>query len=316
MKIHILDAKTLGDDIDLSVITGLGESVIYPATLPEERVKNIGDAEVLVLNKTILDEEVLEEAKNLKLICVAATGYDNIDVEYCREHGIAVCNVVGYSSASVAQLTVSLVLNLMLHMRGFTDFVRSGEYTKSGIQNRLSPTFHELDGLTWGIAGYGNIGKRVAAAARALGCRVIAYKKTPEEGVECVDLKRLCAESDIITIHLPLSEETRGLFGEEEISLMKKTAVIVNTARGAVTDEAAFAEAILHGKIGGFGTDVYSLEPIAEDSPLWKVMEHPNTIFTPHMAWGAYEARMRCMREIAENIKVFFAGGVRNRVDL
>lgn len=316
MKIHILDAKTLGEDIDLSAITSLGETVIYQSTLPDERVQNIGDAEVVVLNKVILDSEVLSAAKKLKLICVAATGYDNVDVEYCSKHGIALCNVVGYSSASVAQLTVSVVLSLMLHMKEYTAFVESGEYTKSGIQNRLSPTFHELDGLTWGIAGYGNIGKRVAAAAKALGCRVIAYKKTPEEGVECMSLEELCRQSDILTIHLPLTPETRGIFGEKEIALMKKSAVVVNMARGAVTDEQAFAEALADGRIGGFGTDVYSAEPIGADSPFWKILSHPNALFTPHMAWGAYEARIRCMSEIGENIKAFYRGEIRNRVDL
>ncbi len=315
MKIHILDAKTLGDDIDLSVITSLGEAVVYQTTPTEDRIKNIGDAEVVVVNKIILDKEVLSAAEKLKLICVAATGYDNIDVEYCRNHGIALCNVVGYSSASVAQLTVSMVLAIMLHLKEFNAYVESGEYTKSGIQNHLYPVFHELDGLTWGIAGYGNIGKRVAAAARALGCNVIVYKRTPEEGVECVGLEELCKRSDIITIHLPLSAETKGIFGKEQVALMKKNAVTVNMARGAVTDEKAFADALQAGEIGGFGTDVYSVEPLAKDSPLWKIISHPNALFTPHMAWGAYESRMRCMAEIAENIKAFYRGEIRNRID-
>lgn len=316
MKIHILDSGTLGDDIDLSAITSMGETKIYEKTAPHEAAEHIADADVLVLNKVKLSENELKNADRLKLICVAATGFDNIDVDYCKSRNIAVCNVSGYSANSVAQLTVSMVLSLVMHLAEFSDYVKSGDYTKSGIENRLSPVFHELDGMTWGIAGYGSIGKKVAEVARAFGCKVIAYKRTPEAGVECVDLERLCRESDIITIHLPLSEETRGLFGMKQIEMMKKSAVTVNMARGAVIDEAAFAEAVTRGMIGGFGTDVYSAEPMAEESPFWKIVNLPNTIFTPHMAWGAYESRKRCMEEIAKNIAAFYAGEYRNRVDV
>ena len=263
-----------------------------------------------------MGEKELQSAGNVKLICVTATGYDNIDVEYCKAHGIAVCNVSGYSTNSVAQLTVSVVLSLSMHLREFEDFVNSGEYTKSGIQNRLSPTFHEIAGKTWGIAGYGNIGKKVADVARALGAEVIAYKNTPVDGVRCVDIETISKEADILTIHLPLTDKTRGIFGEDEIALMKKNAIIVNMARGAVIDEKAFAGAIKSGKIGAFGTDVYSVEPMSEDSPFVEILNYPNTLFTPHMAWGAFESRARCMEEIAKNITAFYEGKTRNRVDL
>lgn len=315
MKITVLDAGTLGEDLSLKPLEEIGECDIYKITPPEKVAERILDCDVVMLNKVKLNETNLKFAKKLKLICVTATGYDNIDVEYCKENNIAVCNVADYSSNSVAQLTASTVLALSVNLFEYTKFVRSGNYTESGVANRLSPVYHELSGLTWGVVGLGNIGKKVAKIAEALGCRVLACKNTPEEGYECVDIDTLCREADVITIHTPLNESTRGLINAERINLMKKNVIIVNSARGAVTDELAIAEAIKNNKIGAFGTDVYSVEPFPKDHPFYEIKDYPNVCLTPHMAWGAYEARERCLNEIIKNIKAFFAGEIRNRVD-
>ena len=316
MNIVVLDSKTLGNDISLDEIKALGDCTIYENTPAEETEKRIEMADVAILNKVKMDKNVLSKANHLKLICVTATGYDNIDIPYCRENNIAVCNVVGYSSDSVAQVTLAMALSLSVNMRQYTDFVISGAYTKSGIANCLTPVYHELCGRTWGIIGYGNIGRKVADVASALGCRVIVNKQTPQSDIECVSLEELCKSSDIITIHTPLNNATKGMINKNIIALMKKDVILVNAARGAVTDEEAICDAIKNGTIGAFGTDVYSKEPFDKDHPFSEIMHLPNVCLTPHMAWGALESRRRCISEVAENIRAFKCGEIRNRVDL
>ena len=314
MKIVILDSGTLGADIDLSPIRSLGEVVEYKFSAPDEVAERLSDADVAVLNKIKLNESNLSGAKNLKLICVAATGYDNIDIAYCREHGVAVCNVPGYSTDSVAQLSVSMSLSLVTHLDEYRSFVRSGEYSRSSSANRLEPVYHEIAGQTWGVVGGGGIGSKVAEIAQALGCRVLLCRRQPETRYEAADIDRICRECDIISLHVPLSDSTRGMISRERIASMKDGVVIVNTARGAVCDESAIADAVLSGKIGALGCDVYSTEPFGEDHPFSAILDRPNVCLTPHMAWGSYEARNRCVRRIAENIKEFFAGNIHNRI--
>ena len=314
LRIAVLDAKTLGEDLDLSPLDAVGDVTVYDTSAPEEIPGRISGADVVMINKIRLNESNLSGSP-VRLICVAATGYDNIDVAWCRSHGIAVSNVVGYSTDSVAQLTVSMALSLTNHLREYTQVVRDGSYTRGGVANRLTPVYHELSGRTWGIAGYGHIGKKVGAVARALGCRVIVFKRTPEEGCECVDPDTLCRESDILSIHLPLSEATRGFLSAERIAMLKREAIVINVARGAVTDEKALAEALKQGSIGGLGVDVYSREPFPEDHPFYELRENDRACFTPHMAWGAYEARVRCLDEMILNIRAFVNGERRNRVD-
>ncbi len=313
MKIVVLDAATLGADLDLQPLHELGECEVFQATEPRQVGERLQGCHVAVVNKIRLNEENLCHAEDLKLICVAATGYDNIDVAYCTAHGIAVCNVVGYSSHSVAQLTVSLVLSLANHLGEYSGFVTSGEYAKSGVANRLTPVYHELYGKTWGIVGYGNIGREVAGIAGALGCGVLYCRNTPDG--QAVDIDTLCREADIITLHTPLTEQTGQLIDGKRLALMKPQVILVNAARGAVTDEAAVARAIQEGRIGGFGCDVYTAEPFSENHPFYDIMHLPNVLLTPHMAWGAYEARVRCLNEIKENISSFFAGGRKGRVN-
>ena len=316
MKIAILDASTLGADLDLSPVSGLGEVSIYPTTSPDEINEHCKGNDVLILNKVKINENTLKDYDGIKLICITATGFDNVDLDFCREKNIAVCNVVGYSTNSVAQVTVASVLSLFNHLPEFMHHVKSGDYTKGGVANCLTPIYPELEGKVWGIVGCGNIGTKVGKIAEAFGCRVIAFKRTPHEYFETADIDTLCKKSDIITIHAPLSDATKHLINKERISMMKKSVVIVNAARGAVTDEKAVADAILSGDIGAFGTDVYSAEPFGEDHPFTQIMQRDNVCLTPHMAWGAVEARQRCLSEVIQNIRSFFSGEIRNRVDL
>lgn len=315
MKIVVLDAGTLGADLDLSPLSRVGEAVIYDFTSPEELPGRIAGAEVIVTNKHKLDGSNLRGAPRLKLICVTATGFDGIDTAYCRTHGIGVCNIPGYSTQSVAQLTMAMALMLYTHLNEYRDYVHSGAYTKSGIANHVTPGWQELSGRTWGIVGGGNIGRRVARMARAMGCRVIVFRHRPDPEFETVGLHTLCRESDIISLHVPLSDETRGMIGREELAMMEKHPVLINVARGAVTDELAVAEAVESGRIGALGVDVYSVEPFSEAHPFQRLLGMPNVCLTPHMAWGAVDSRNRCIAEVAENIDAFCRGEKRNRVD-
>ena len=315
LTVVVLDASTLGADLDLSPLGALGEVKVYQTSTPEQIAQRIAEADILMQNKAKLTADLLSKAKKLKVICEAATGFDNIDVAYCREHGIAVTNVPGYSTQCVAQITFTLALSLITHLPQYTHFVQSGEYTASGVANRLSPAFCELYGKTWGIVGYGNIGKQVGKIAQAFGCNVIVHKRTPENGVRCVDIETLCRESDIISLHTPLNDGTRGLIGKAQLDMMKKNAILVNVARGAVTDEEAVAQALLSGKLAGFGCDVYSTEPFPQGHPIDRIKDLPNVCLTPHIAWGGYETRVRLLNEMTENAKAFFSGERRNRVD-
>ena len=317
LNIVFLDAATIGSDIDLSMFENYGKLTVFESTAQDEFIQNVGDSDVIIINKLKVGRDNLPYCKRVKLVCVTATGYDNIDLAYCREKGIAVCNVVGYSTESVAQLTLSMVLSLATNLSAYHAYVADGRYTESGVANAVSPVFHELAGRTWGVFGYGNIGKKVARVADAIGCRVLVCKRTKtEEDYPVVDLDTLCRESDVLTVHSPLTEQTRGIFDRAHLALMKKDAILVNGARGAVLDEAAVADAILSGALGGFGCDVYTREPFARSHPYTALLAHPRVILTPHMAWGSYEARSLCLDEICHNITCFFNGEIRNRVDL
>lgn len=314
MKIVVLDKSTLGKDIDLSPIYALGEVEEFETTSPDSVAERIKTADVVIINKIKLNESNLCDAKNLKVICVAATGYDNIDTNYCKKAGIAVCNVPGYSTDSVAQVTLSMVLSLVTNLKEYESFVNSGDYSKSGVANKLTPVYHELSSLTWGVVGGGGIGMKVAEIADAFGAQVMICRRKQEGRFPVVDIDTLCKECDIISLHIPLSDETRNMINAERIKSMKNTAIVVNTARGAVTDEKALTEAIKNGEIGGLGVDVYSVEPFPENHPYTEILGYDNVVFTPHMAWGSYEARNRCVKIMGENIKSYFNGETKNRI--
>ena len=315
MKIVVLDRDSIGLDTPLEGLHRFGDVTVYDKTGPSELSDRVSDADCIILNKVKITEEVICSAKNLKLICIFATGYDNVDISAARRYGVGVCNVPGYSTDSVALFTVANVLALYTHLREYNAYVTSGEYSASGIPNKLVPVYHEITGKTWGIVGLGNIGKAVARVAEALGARVIANKRTPTDEYECVDVDTLCRESDIITIHCPLNDESREMIDKRRISMMKKDVVVVNEARGAVVNERDIANAIKTGMIGAFGSDVYSQEPFTTDHPFYEIKDFCNVLFTPHAAWGSYESRKRCIGIICDNISSYLSGGRSNRVD-
>ena len=213
-------------------------------------------------------------------------------------------------------MTVATVLALQTKLYEYSRYVASGEYSKSGVANKLTPVYHEISGKKWGIIGYGNIGRAVARAARALGADVLYYKRTPDSSSEYADVDTICRECDIITLHCPLNEDSRYLIDKRRLSLMKESAILVNEARGAVVSEADVKDAVLSGKIAAFGCDVYSSEPFGIDHPYAKLLGLPNVILTPHAAWGSYEARERCVKIICDNIRSYLSGKTLNRVDI
>lgn len=314
MNIVILDYKTLGDDLDLSGAEKFGKVIKYPTSTQEEAKERVREADVIIVNKVKMTEDVVKNAPNLKLICETATGYDNIDLSYCQSRGIKVANTPAYSTSCVAQVTVSMALSHMTHLNEYRNFVHNGSYQKSVSANMLEPIYHEVKGLTWGIIGFGNIGRKVASVAEALGCKILVNKRHPVSDFHCVDLETILKKSDIISIHCPLSNETRGMIGKEQLEMMKKSAIIINVARGAIWDEDAVANAILNGTIGGMACDVFSQEPLPKKHPFNKILDKENVILTPHMAWGSFESRTRCFNTVLSNIEAYLDGREQNLV--
>ena len=315
MNIVVLDAATLGGDLDLSPLQEIGTVFAYPGTPVEEIPARVAEADIVISNKLKLNRDNLAEADRLKLICVCATGFDCIDVEYCRERGIGVCNVPGYSTESVSQLTLAMALSLMGHLQEYRNHVHTGAYTSGGVANCLTPVWHEIAGKTWGVIGGGDIGQRVAGLAEAFGCKVLMCRRQADPKYPTVDVDTLCRTADIISVHVPLNEETRGMIGADQIALMKKDAIFINVARGLVADEEALAKAIEEDRIGGLGVDVFSVEPFGVDHPYTRILDRDNVLLTPHTAWGAIETRTRCLKIVADNIKVWRKGEKQNRVD-
>ena len=304
MKIVFLDAGTLGD-VSFAPIEKLGELVCYANSTAEEAMERVKDCDVMIVNKVKVTPELMDAAKNLKLVCEAATGVNNIDMEYAASKGIPVKNVAGYSTESVVQSTFMHILSLVGRLPYYDARVKSGRYSWSGMFTDVSEPFFELDGKTIGIIGMGTIGRRVARVAEAFGMKVIYYSTSGTS--HCTDwpsvpLERLMSESDVVSVHAPLNERTAGLVGTEELALMKPSAVIVNMGRGGIVDEAALAEAVDSGRIAGAALDVYSEEPLKVANPLSKVKHQERLSLTPHTAWASVEARNRLVLKIAENI--------------
>lgn len=305
MKITFLDAATLGGDISLEPVSRLGELVCWPSSTPEEAMERVSDCDVLIVNKVRVTSELIDAARNLKLICEAATGVNNIDLDYAASKGIPVRNVAGYSTESVVQCTFMHILNLVGHLPYYDGRVKSGQYSAGGMFTDVSLPFFELAGKTIGIVGMGTIGRRVAQVACAFGMNVIYYSTSGTSHCHdypSVPLERLMAESDIVSVHAPLNDRTSGLIGDRELALMKPHAVIVNMGRGGIVDEVALAEAVDKGAIAGAGLDVYSEEPLNAGNPLSGVRHKERLSLTPHTAWASVEARTRLVEMIAENI--------------
>ena len=305
MKITFLDAATIGSDISLEPIAGLGELVCWQTSSPEEAMERVRDCDVLIVNKVKVTAGLIDAAVNLKLICEAATGVNNIDMEYAASKGIPVRNVAGYSTESVVQCTFMHILSLTGRLPYYDAKVKSGKYSWSGLFTDVSLPFFELAGKTMGIIGMGTIGHRVAQVAEAFGMKVVYYSTSGTS--HCHDypslpLEELMAVSDVVSVHAPLNDRTAGLVGSRELSLMKSHAVIVNMGRGGIIDETALAKAVDDGIIAGAGIDVYSVEPLNVANPLSKVKHQERLSLTPHTAWASVEARNRLVGMIASNI--------------
>lgn len=309
MKIVFLDAKSIGEDIDLSGYDQLGEVVRYPYSTPEEARERTRDADVIILNKTEINEQSIGEADKLKLVCVTATGTNNLDKAYLAERGIEWRNVAGYSTESVAQHTFALLFYLMEKLRYYDDYVKNENYVNDSMFTHFDHRFNELSGKTWGIIGLGNIGRRVADIAKCFGCRVIYFStsgKNNQKGYNRASFDKLLEQSDIVSVHAPLTDDTLGLMNREAFARMKPGAVFLNLGRGPIVDEAALTEALNTGMIAAAGLDVLSQEPMSEDNPLRSIKDSERLIITPHIAWASIEARIRLMEIILEQIKEFF----------
>lgn len=309
MKIVFLDAKTIGEDIDLSGFDALGEVVKYGFSTAEEARERSKDADVLILNKVQVNEQTIGEADHLKLVCVTATGTNNLDKEYLDKRGIAWRNVAGYSTESVAQHTFAMLFYLLEKLPYYDNYVKSEKYVNDVSFTHFAKAFHELSGMTYGIIGLGNIGRRVADIAKAFGCRVIYYStsgRNSQPGYERVSFDELLEQSDIVSIHAPLDENTLGLMNKEAFAKMKKSAILLNVGRGPIINEADLAEALNNKTIAAAGLDVLSVEPMQEDNPLRGIKDSERLLITPHIAWAGVEARNRLMGIILGQIKEFF----------
>ena len=318
MKIVILERNSVGIDVSVDSITEYGETTVYRNTTAVDVAERVKDAEIIVANKAPLNETTLKDAKDVKLICEFATGYDNVDLSYCKSRGIRVANVVNYSTDAVAQHTFAMCLYILEKLRHYDDYVKSGEYAAQDRFSNFDLSYTELAGKTWGIIGMGNIGKKVAKIAKAFGCRVIFYSVTGRSSCteyERVDFDTLLKESDFLSLHCPLSDITRNLINLDALKKMKKTAILLNVARGPVVNDEDLYTALTENYILGAGLDVTGTEPMKDSNPLSKFMDSNRLIITPHMAWASIEARTRCVSETCKNIEAFLKGEDRNIVN-
>lgn len=308
MKIVFLDAKSIGEDIDLSGYEALGEVVKYDFSTPVEAAERGKDADVLVINKVPINQQTIGEAKNLKLVCVTATGTNNLDKEYLEQRGIAWRNVAGYSTESVAQHTFAMLFYLLEHLLYYDEYVKSEKYIEDRLFTHFDRKFSQLNKMTWGIIGLGAIGRRVADIAKFFGCRVIYYStsgKNSQPDYEQVDFDTLLSESDIVSVHAPLTPQTENLMDKAAFSKMKSSAIFLNVGRGPIVVEADLADALEQGEIAAAGLDVLCVEPMSSENPLKRIKDSDKLLITPHIAWASVEARTRLMEIILEQIKEF-----------
>lgn len=310
MKIVFLDAATVGQSVSLDPIAAWGELVCYPSTAPEDVFGRIADCDILIVNKVKVGKPQIDAAPRLKLICEAATGVNNIDVEYAASRGIDVRNVAAYSTESVVQMTFAHLLALVNSSAWYDSYVKDGRYSRSGSFTCMDVPFHEIDGMALGIIGLGTIGSRVAQVGEAFGMKVSYYSTSGTNHsakYPSLPLDELMAASDVVSVHAPLNSRTDGLVGYRELSLMKKTAYLLNMGRGGIVVEADLARALDEGLLAGAGLDVFSSEPLPPGHPFLN-LKHPERLsLTPHVAWASVEARRRLVSGIADNISAFMS---------
>lgn len=307
-KIVFLDEYSIAGR-SLEKITSQGEYIAYENTKKEDVVERLKGAEIAITNKVVIDGEAMRQLPDLKLICIAATGMNNVDLEAAKELGIEVKNAVGYSTISVAETTITSALALARNVVYFNEYFHDGRYAKADRAFCYDRHTFQISGKKWGIVGMGNIGREVARLASAFGCEVRYFSTSGvkrEEQYPAVELEELLKWSDIVSVHSPLNERTRGLIGRNELQLMKPSALIINVARGGIIDEAALAEALDNNTIAAAALDVFSVEPLRE-SPLYNIKDKYRLLASPHNAWSAAEAIDRLIECVAENIRVWLA---------
>ncbi len=307
MRLVFLDAKTLGEDIDLDIFETFGDVAVYQTTSAEERVERCRDADVVITNKVVIDRKVIDESPSLKLICVAATGMNNVDLEYAAKKGIEVKNVAGYSTHSVVQHTFAMLFYLMEKLPFYDNHVKSKEWSRSGIFTCVERPFHELRGKQWGIIGLGTIGKEVAKAAEAFGATVVYYStsgKNDDPFYPRMELDTLLSTSHIISIHAPLNESTKNLLDFAKLQKIEAGSILLNLGRGGIINEKDLVH-VMDDKELYVGLDVTETEPLPEDSVLFEVADPERLLITPHIAWTSVEAREKLVAGIMHNIEVF-----------
>lgn len=311
MKIVILDGATAkGKELDFDFLNQFGDVTYYDTTSNEDVLSRAKDADILVINKIVMDKDTLAECKNLKLITILATGYNIVDIEAAKALGITVCNVPYYSTNSVAQLTFAFILEFACKLSLHTQSVARGDWQRCNDFAYTLDTLHELSGKTLGIIGYGSIGKKVAQIGKAFGMNVLIGTRTPVEG--CVSKEEVFKNADFVTLHCPLNEQSKLMINEKSLALFKPTAYLINTARGGLIDENALAAALNRGKIAGAALDVLTSEPPKADNPL---IHAKNCIITPHMAWSSLEARVRLLHATEDNVRAFLQNAPINKVN-
>lgn len=311
MKIVILDGATAkGRELNFDFLNQFGEVTYYDVTYPDEVLSRAKDADILVINKIVLDRATLSACKKLKLITILATGYNVVDIDAARELGITICNVPYYSTNSVAQLTFAFILEFANKLSLHTQSVARGDWQNCADFAYTLDTLHELNGKTLGIIGYGSIGRKVAQIGKAFGMNILVSTRTPVDG--CVSKEEVFENADFITLHCPLNEGSKLMINEKSLSMFKSTAYLINTARGGLIDEEALANALNQGKIAGAGLDVLTCEPPKADNPL---IHAKNCIITPHMAWASVEARVRLLHATEDNVRAFLQNSPINKVN-
>lgn len=318
MKIVLFDTNTLGFDLDFSPFEHFGEVSTYTFSTSEECTVRGKDADICISNKIQYTKTLMEQLPKLKLICLTSTGINTVDLDYAREKGIAVCNIKGYSTYSVAQHTFTLLFSLMSPMRYYDDYVKEGRYIEDVQFSHYEETWNDLSGKTFGIVGLGMIGKQVGSIARLFGANVIYYStsgKNKDDQFEQVTFDELIIQSDIISIHAPLNENTMNLFDLLSFKKMKPNCILLNLGRGAIVVEEDLVEALNKGYIAKAGIDVLSFEPMEKNHPYMSVKDQSKIFITPHIAWASIESRSRMIHEVICNIESFLEGKKRNRVE-
>lgn len=316
MNIVFLDADTIGRDIDLTIFEKLGNVTVYGFSSEEEMRERVADADVIILNKMLVNACTLEKASHLKLVCVTATGTNNLDKEYLAQRGIEWRNVAGYSTECVTQHTFAMLFYLLEKLPYYDNYVKSEAYVDNTTFTHFSNVFHELNGMTWGIIGLGAIGQRVAQVAAAFGCHVIYYStsgKNNQPDYERVFFEELLSRSDIISVHAPLNDRTEGLMDRKAFQKMKRSAIFLNLGRGPIIIEQDLADALQAGELAAAGLDVLSAEPMRADNPLKSIKDSGRLLITPHIAWAGIETRSRLMDTIWHQIQAFFDEAEINR---